>query len=66
MKQVTFLLKKNGTRKIRVSHSGDAEDKIILGSAAMSLGEKLPTFEKIGMPSSSESGTPSKMWTVFP
>jgi len=65
MEPVT-LLQKNGTRKIGGSHNGVVEDTNILGSVAVSLGEKLPTFEKIGMPSSSESGTPSKMWNVFP
>jgi hypothetical protein len=31
----------------------------------VSLGEKLPTFEKIVMPSSSESGTPRKICGLF-
>jgi len=40
---------KNGTRKNGASHNGVADDTSIVGSAAVSLGEKFPAFKKIGM-----------------
>ena len=57
--------KKNATCKIGGSHSGVADDTIILGSKAVSLSEKFPTFGKIVMPSSSGSGTPRKICGMF-
>jgi hypothetical protein len=64
MKPVTFL-EKNGTCKIGGSRNDGADDTSILGSEAVSVGEKLPTFEKNIMPSSSESGVPRKICVLF-
>jgi hypothetical protein len=65
MKSKTFL--KTRTCEIGGSHSSVDADIGIMGSEAASLGENLSTFEKIVMPSSSESDTRRKIsGLVFP
>jgi len=63
--EASNVSKKNGTCKIGGSHGGVVDDTSILGSEAVSLGGKLPSFEKIVMPSSSESGTARKICGLF-